>query len=105
MSHSSSRVAHRGGRSETDPDRRVKYVLRYVRRGGAEEARTQLVRRHRRRGEREVAAGQVSFLRRLGRRRDRFEARRELRAHREGGVGGAPDGGVDGAVDDTGAAR
>lgn len=79
MSHSSSRVAHKGGRWETDPDRRVKYTLRYVRNGPVEEVRVQLVRRARRRFEREIAAGQAAFVRRSERRRERHQARRELK--------------------------
>lgn len=78
MSHSNSRVEQKGGRGDSDPDRRVKYTLRYVRRGPLEEVRSQLVRRSRRREERQLAAGQDSFLRRAARRKERRLARLQV---------------------------
>lgn len=80
MSHSKSRQARRGGLFATDPDRRVKYVLRRFWADGKEQVSTQIVRRHRRSAEKEVAPGQLQVLRRLSRRRDRYAARDELRS-------------------------
>jgi hypothetical protein len=79
MAHSKSRLAHRGGRSDTDPDRRVKYVLRRSNSNGQEEVSSQIVRRRRRAAPREVAPGQWALLGRLSRRRERYAARDELR--------------------------
>jgi hypothetical protein len=80
MSHSKSRLARRGGLFATDPDRRVKYVLRRFLAGGEERIGVQIVRRQRRSTPREVAPGQLTVLRRLERRRDRYAARDELRS-------------------------
>lgn len=78
MSHSKSRTARRKGLSDTDPDRRVKYVLRRVLGRGGVEVKSQIVRRRRRAKERDVAPGQLALLRRLQRRRDRYASREQL---------------------------
>lgn len=77
-SHSSSRVPHRGPRHESDPDRRVKYVLRYRRKGDEVLPETQVVRRHRRSDDRDLAPEQVKLRHRITRRRRRREARETL---------------------------
>jgi hypothetical protein len=79
MSHSHSRVAHRGGRSPQDPDRRVKYIIRRFRRNGTEQVETRLVRRARRSEAKQVAPGQSTAERLWQRRRDRRDARDQLR--------------------------
>jgi hypothetical protein len=83
MSHSRSRLARRGGLFDTDPDRRVKYVLRRFWAQGEQQVGVQIVRRHRRSVPREVAPGQLQVLRRLDRRRERYAARDELRERAE----------------------
>lgn len=76
--HSTTRVAHRGPRHESDPDRRVKYALRYKRRGDEVTPETVVVRRHRRSRDRRVAPDQKQLLERLSHRRRRQETRVEL---------------------------
>ena len=77
-SHSRSRVPHRGPRHESDPDRRVKYVLRYRRKGDEVVPETQVVRRHRRSEDRDLAPEQVRLRHRITRRRRRRETRESL---------------------------
>lgn len=82
-SHSKSRVPHRGPRHDSDPDRRVKYVLRFRRKGEESEPQTRLVRRHRRSEDRELAPGARQLLNRQSRRQKRQEAREELERQRQ----------------------
>lgn len=49
--HSSTRVEHKGPRHPSDPDRRVKWVLRFKRRGDEVTPERVVVRRHRRSSE------------------------------------------------------
>lgn len=76
--HSSTRVAHRGPRDTSDPDRRVKYVLRYRRRGDELMAETTVVRRHRRSPDRQVAPRTKQLMDRVARRRRRHATKEQL---------------------------
>jgi hypothetical protein len=76
-SHSKSRVAHRGPRHETDPDRRVKYSLRFRRKGEEVEPQLTLVRRARKTEERQLAPKTKGFFDLRARRQDRAAAKAE----------------------------
>jgi hypothetical protein len=77
-SHSRTRVAHRGPRHESDPDRRVKYVLRRKVKGEEVTTETVVVRRHRRSPEREFSRAAFRLQRRSDTRAERQAVRREL---------------------------
>lgn len=77
-SHSPSRKAHKGGRWPGDPDRRVKYVLRYRRKGDEVLPETKLIRRGKPPEPREISPGQAQLDRREEVRRDRRAASQEL---------------------------
>lgn len=77
-SHSRSRKPRKGGRWPGDPDRRVKYVLRYRRKGDEVVPETRLVRRGRRPLERELAPETQQLTRRKELRRDRRATQQEL---------------------------
>ena len=77
-SHSRSRKPRKGGRWPGDPDRRVKYVLRYRRKGEEVVPETKLVRRGSRPEPRELAPEQAQLDRREELRRDRRAAAQEL---------------------------
>lgn len=83
MSHSHSRVPHRNGLTPQDPDRRVKYVLRRFNRNGEQQVETRLIRRARRSQAKQVAPGQSAAERLWQRRRDRRDAKNEMRAELE----------------------
>jgi hypothetical protein len=70
-SHSRSRKPRRGARFPEDPDRRVKYVLRWRRKGESVEPQTRLVRRGRKPDTRALAPGQAQTERREQHRRAR----------------------------------
>lgn len=74
-SHSATRVPHRGPRHDADPDRRVKYDLRFAQFGDFVEPQTVVVRRHRRTGGRELAPTAEQRVVRDERRRDRRAAK------------------------------
>lgn len=78
MSHSSSRRAHKGGTSPSDPDRRVKYVLRYARKGDDVEVKSQIVRRARKKTSSKEGTSETKDDRREDLRRERRETRRTL---------------------------
>jgi hypothetical protein len=82
-SHSQTRVAHRGPRHTSDPDRRVKYTLRFRRKGEELEPQTTLVRRHRRSEDRELSPTARRLFDRQARRRARQQAREELEDQRQ----------------------
>jgi hypothetical protein len=82
-SHSQTRVAHRGPRHTSDPDRRVKYTLRFRRKGEELEPQTTVVRRHRRSEERELAPTARRLFGRQSRRRARQQTREELEEQRQ----------------------
>lgn len=91
-SHSKTRVAHRGPRDNADPDRRVKYTLRFRRKGEELEPQTKVVRRHRRSEERELAPEARQLFSRKARRHARKEAREQLeRERQEFNASGADD--------------
>ena len=69
--HSRSKSSHRGPRHDADPDRRVKYTLRFQRRGDQVQAFTVLVRRGRRNDGKELAPEQTQTQVRASRRRER----------------------------------
>ena len=71
-------VAHRGPRHEGDPDRRVKYTLRFRRRGEEVEPRLTLVRRGRRSTPKQVAPKAAATSRREQRRRERHQVNASL---------------------------
>ena len=71
---SRSRTPHRGPRHDADPDRRVKYSLRFRRRGGDVEPEMTLVRRGRRTDGKDIAPRQAKTEARAARRRDRHQA-------------------------------
>lgn len=75
--HSRTRMPHRGPRHDADPDRRVKYALRFRRKGDEVTPETVVVRRHRRTDER--SPGQRAYAQRRTARRQRREARRQAR--------------------------
>lgn len=75
---SRSTTPHRGPRHEGDPDRRVKYVLRFRRRGEDTEPQLRLVRRGRRPDERELSPAAARQQRRATRRRERHQVHTTL---------------------------
>jgi hypothetical protein len=77
-SHSRSRKPRKGGRWPGDPDRRVKYVLRYRRKGEEVLPQTKLVRRGARPEPKELAPEQAQLDRREELRRDRRTTAQEL---------------------------
>lgn len=77
-SHSRSRKPRKGGRWPGDPDRRVKYVLRFRRKGDEIVPETKLIRRGRRPEERELAPEQAQLDRREELRRERRATSQEL---------------------------
>lgn len=82
-SHSKTRVAHKGPRHTGDPDRRVKYTLRFRRKGEELEPQTKVVRRHRRSEERELAPSARALFGRQSRRQARQEAKEQLERQRQ----------------------
>lgn len=82
-SHSQTRVAHKGPRHTGDPDRRVKYALRFKRKGDEVEPEMTVVRRHRRSNDRELAPSAKQLFDRAARRRARQEARGRLEDERQ----------------------
>lgn len=81
-SHSKTRVAHKGPRHTADPDRRVKYTLRFRRKGEELEPQTKVVRRHRRSEERELSPAAKQLSDRQARRQARQQAKEELEQRR-----------------------